>query len=319
MVTLTKQHFEGVAPGTAITLANSGSTGDDPYDVVAVSGMALTFTNETAAHGTGALKFSGGVAGATGVVGWAGYNSTQQVIRRYYRFTGPPTTSDCVIGQLRSSTGQLFGIRYRIDGKLGIDGPDGSSVAVSSYTLPLNAWLRFEVAAAVAASGGAKLDVYNLDTGTSLGTVGATTGVSVPANIVGARAGKITAAAVMPDFYLDDDATKDGQLTYLGPYTAGPPTAAGTASSGQWVIDASSSVPFNSGGALTYAISPSTGVTQIAPGIFKGTTGGDYVVTVTETATGQGAPKTFTTTTAGASTSSSTGIGIKNRRKGAWV
>lgn len=319
MGVLNKNHFEGQTDGVAITAANSGTFGDDAFDTVSASGgITVTYSTTASMHGTVAARFGSGNAATSGLVGYANYSATQLVQRSYFRFSALPTASDLVITQFRSSSAQLFAVRLRTDGKVGVDLPDGSTLATSTYTLSLNTWYRVESAAVVGASGGIVADVYAGDSTTSLGRLGALTGINTgTAPMVAARWGKITSAASVNTFHIDDVAVQDGTSTYLGPYAGGGPTAAGTGTNGVWTIDMAASTAGN-GGTLTYTISPTTGTSQPRTGLFQGTVSGTYTVTVTESPSGGVDHKTFTVT-AGAASSGGGNVGLQTKSSSGWA
>lgn len=282
MATLLVNHFEGQADGSAVTPANSGATGDDPFAVVsATGGAALAYSNAWAAHGTGSLSLTNQIVGSVGLVGYAGYSASSMTSRFYAAFQGPPTSADLIFAQFRSATGPLFSLRYKMDGTIGVDMPNGTTLDSSTYTLPINQKLRFEWSANISpTAGGVIADVYTLDSTTSLGRIGQLTVDSGSTLLAAARWGKINSTSAIASWRIDDIAVKDAQTTYLGPYVppASGPAITATADSDVWLIKAS--------GADTYTISPSAGVTQHAPGVFTGKTAGTYTITGTATSTG---------------------------------
>lgn len=99
-----------------------------------------------------------------------------------------------------------------------------------------------------------------------------------------------------------------------------PPTAAATVTSNIARIDATGSTPSVNGDTLSYAISPTTGTSQPAAGVFlapMGTTAVTYTVTVTEV--GNGTSSTVTVSVPAVSTSAAVVATSKVRVAGAWT
>jgi hypothetical protein len=117
---------------------------------------------------------------------------------------------------------------------------------------------------------------------------------------------------------LDSLQLNDGSTSPIGLLsTATPPTASATVSNNISVIDASASHT-NDSGTLTFSISPGTGLTLLAPGIWKATpqsTSTTYTYTVTDSV---GSSNTATGT-AVVPAATATGIASKVLVGGVWT
>lgn len=135
--------------------------------------------------------------------------------------------------------------------------------------------------------------------------------------LVGGSTATPTFTAPSPDTYsftvtVTDSvgATASAPVSAAVSAPAGTPTAILAMYHDVFVIDATGSTAAF-GGALSYSISPSTGVTTLAPGLFAGTmptTARPYTVTVTEA--GNATTASATVTVPGATSTSGTGIHI---------
>lgn len=282
-------HFEKRTNGAAVTTANSNDNGDDPFNAFFMGGGATTDYDTTiAAHGTGSIKYGGltGVGGA--YAGWyfGELNATQAVARVYIRFTVLPNgTVDFFEFRATDNSSQCI-LKLNANGTVTFTAGGGNRYT-STTAITTNVWYRFEMGCKVATSGGqAKFSVYsgdatasaliNYDSGTTLNTGSTPIYTSV--------VGKNVIGPTLGDFNVDDWGVMDGTLTYLGVYTPGPVLIT-NANQGVAVIDCTQSYVGVTGDSITYTISPSTGTTQPARGVFlvpEKPDSTNYTITATE-------------------------------------
>lgn len=325
-MTLQAQHYEGQTDGTSVTIANSTTYGDSPASNVTVSNGTVVYSADTSAHGTRSVRLSM-TSGATSTalsVGLGAINTTSVATRCYLNFGDYPTAAARIVS-IRSSTVDMGGINFNANGTITVTDNGGSYLNTSSATtqaLQLNTWYRVELARIIdAAAGQYKAAVYSLDSTSALYSyTSASTMNSGTSNAVEVRVGKVTSPGTIGSpWYVDDFGVSDGTSTFLGPYVPSGPTIATTIHGGYAKLDATGSTAI-AGGALTYSISPSTGVIQPTTGIFyipQASGPSVYTLTVSESGGGT-STRSVTIPASTAAASSQTTVMTQRFIGGAW-
>ena len=137
--------FEGGTSGTTITTANSGGTSGTAWDAVQQpTGGSITFDNTHTAHGGMAALLTGGSTGP-------GLNWKPQTIglladgygRAYFYITALPAAQARLVRFFLAGTGGPS-IELNTTGTVEIDDAAHVQQAVTTNTVPLNAWWRIE-------------------------------------------------------------------------------------------------------------------------------------------------------------------------------
>jgi hypothetical protein len=184
----------------------------------------------------------------------------------------------------------------------------------------LNTWYRFEFALKVATTGGQiKLSAFAGDaTATAFVAYDSGATLNTGSTLIGSGVfGKLDTATTLGDIFLDDWAIQDGTIGFLGPYLPGPVLIA-QPNQGVAVIDCTQSYAGVTGDSITYSISPSTGTSQPARGVFLVPETAD-AVTYTVTATESNGRTDVQTVSVPGQLPGGLGIRSKQYRGGTWV
>lgn len=203
-----------------------------------------------------------------------------------------------------SSPGNSGHLRMLTDGTLECLNSAGSLISGTNSGTPLIAGNRYYLEVAIDRTAGViGYRVYDYATpATPLFTVVSTSGQSLgTADIVSARFGSSAVPSAATVMYLDRISIQDLASGWPGPPVA-PPSGSLTFADDVEIIIATSvdgGTPVDADG-LAYSITPSTGVTQVAAGVFvvprpaAGSAAVTYTVTVTNSTSGQSAQFTRT-------------------------
>lgn len=222
----------GGTDGVDVTTGNSGgASGTAASAVVPGAGGTIQFTNVENYKGTLCYEFTA-ASGVVQYAQWTPTNSTSCAFRAYFRFSAWPTTGGQIFLNLSSSSGANVrcGIVMNSTGELRSQNAAGTLTAATAGTVPLNEWLRFEIALTTPSTttGTMTLNVYRGDGSTPIANLGiSTTGENYGTAGVGTfRIGKQTSANAFPVFLCDDIAFRDSSTTSLGISTETPTDSA---------------------------------------------------------------------------------------------
>lgn len=267
-------HFENQPNGTGITVANSSTYGDSALSTVLATNGTTAYSTDRAAHGLVSAKLSMN-SGATSCqmgIGLGGANSTSFGARGYIYLGSLPTASVRMF-EARSATAGLGGLNVNTSGSIAATDISGTALNVSSSTtqaMQVNTWYRLEFVWTISATTGQyKVGVYPLDSSSPYYSyTSAATMNSGTTPITEVRMGKLTnTGTIAAPWYIDDFNFVDPSSTFLGAYQPLGPSVSTTITPGYAKVDATGSAAVN-GGALSYSLSPSTGVLQPTAGIF---------------------------------------------------
>lgn len=216
--------FEGVANGTAITTTNSATSGSGFAYISGTTGgtSALTFSTDTAAHGTTAAKLAL-VNNESKFMAWTLSNPTQLATRFYLRFPVRPTTFALLHGVLNVTDADPGAAVYLgSGGNLLLQAADGGATFnhVTTRALAVDTWYRVELLATQSSSRGRlQLALYLGDSTTPLETYDSGTTLNTgPDAFANVRFGRLTGGTTANrTYYFDDLAVSEGATAYLGP------------------------------------------------------------------------------------------------------
>ena len=196
-----------------VTTANSGGLSGTAFSSVETGIGGLTFTNEaTHRESLIAYRVNGGDTLRQGGTLSNGISDTKTVTRGYFYFPAAPTATNYFM-TVTAGTALTSAAFITTDGSLGVLFNDGGASTVSAANIPLNTWVRVELAtdtAAGTATASVALDNNNGFYGTVVDT-----GVASNAQVTGGFFGRYI-AATNTLFYFDDIAFKTGNLEVIG-------------------------------------------------------------------------------------------------------
>jgi len=274
---------EGGDNGTAVTAANSGTSGDAFTLVSNTSGGTVTYSTAQAAIGNKSYNFVAPTNGST-LVRWAQTSPTQR-FRAYIRIAAIPTGS-VVIAQLRANTtGTGSDLRINSSGVL------LTATSQALCTLSINTWYMVSIMVTrgtTTSNGYIKAEVRNVSGSTVLGSYESSTQNTGIEDLTYVQFGKLVGANPDINIFFDQVAFDVGSGSLIGPYTSSTPDLS-ISHDTYHVVDATGSVS-GAGGALTYTAAwvsgPTLTYTQPQTGIFyftQNTSGPSaYTITVSE-------------------------------------
>lgn len=225
---LRSNNAESSAHGTAATSSSSGDSINNFFQITEPS-ATIQHSNVHAAHGTLSYEFVP-ANGTENRVTWRSLATNAAAMRFYVYFTAFPPNSTG-IGQFATNSyiaglESLAIINFRNDGRVSLS--DRTTVFwVSTATLSLNTWYRFEVFAQVGGTpttGTLSAAMYALDSGTALDSTTTSTADLGSVKIGWARFGKLSANVWTNTFYMDELAVQQAASGFIGAYS-GPPSA----------------------------------------------------------------------------------------------
>lgn len=329
-MTTQQQHYEGQANGTGVTVANSTTYGDSPSSSVSTTNGTVAYSSDVSMHGTRSIKLTMN-SGATSMNLWnalGGISTTSCAGRLYFNLGAYPSSAVRFLSiRTSASTGaEVGGMNINPNGTIATTDTSGVYLNQSSSTtqvLALNTWYRVEMAMNVSATAGQyKTAVYAGDsTSAYYSYTSANTLNTGTTNISEIRVGHVSTAGTFANpWYLDDFAIADGTTAFLGVYTPSGPSINTSVVPGYAKLDATGSAAVN-GGALTYSLSPTTGVIQPSTGIFyvpQASTASTYTLTVAESGAGT-STRSVTIPALTAASSSQTTVMTQKYVGGSWV
>ena len=212
---LKKNDFEGGSNGTGITAANSGGTGETAFDTVTLNGGTLTYDNAHAAHGVLSDKV---VCPAfdSPFMAWNVSSPSQLWFRVYMYWTANPGN---IVPFLQYADVSTTGCAFEVTttGKLAVYDSTLTQRAITTNSIPLNAWFRVEgyaIPSATAESGEIKL-FNTMDGTTATETVTSTTNLNMLAAFTSAKFGMPNGGTGTVTHWEDDIGVSD--TGYIGP------------------------------------------------------------------------------------------------------
>lgn len=329
-MTLIRYLFSG-PDGTDLTTSNVVS--DNGIHANTVAGPAVGFNT---------AKFSAADSGARFVSAASGGSGTGSLVRLLFNtasspnaaesfwvtLMASPSTTGATFWTLRDTTSKVYSLIW--DGQ-GTTGPSTGGrliltdqagtfyyPAADNLTKIAAGKYRFEVQAVNAATtGSVNLQVYDT-TGALVLSKNFTGLVGRAANFVSSDIG-IVGATPSWNVAIGIVQMDDGRTTAIGPYVpAIPPVAVPSETDNTALISLIGSSPQN-GGTLAYTLTPTTGVTQVTPGVWKvAAQAGSVVYTYTVTET-YGAGQTIATTGTVTVAAKTQAVGTKVRLSGVWT
>lgn len=327
-MTTQNMHFEGQTNGTGVTIANSTTYGDSPASRVDATNGTVKYSTVTAAHGTRSVELAM-TAGSTSClldVALGGMNSATVGARTYLKLGSVPSAAVRIM-QARSTAGADFGgFNFYTDGTIAATDLAGAVLSRSSATTQVidpTVWYRFEYVWKISTTAGSfKAAVYVGDSTSAWFSYTSATNLNTGSvNIGEVRSGKASnTGTIGANWYVDDLSVSDTATGFIGAYAAAGPSIATAITPGYAKLDATGSAAV-SGGALTYSVSPSTGVVQPSTGVFyipQASTSSTYTLTVAEAGAGT-STRSVTIPALTSAASSQTTVMTQKFIGGAWV
>lgn len=326
-MTTYQQHFEGQANGVAVTVANSTTYGDAAASRVDATNGTVAYSTADFMHGSRsvALSMTAAATSCTMDIGLGGVNSAGLAARAYMKLASRPSVPIRIM-QLRSTAGaDLGGINFYTNGTIAATDITGAVLGQSSATTQVidpTVWYRFESVWGISATTGFyKTSVYIGDsTSAWFSYTSPATMNTGTANIGEVRFGKASNTGTIGNpWFIDDLGLSDPASTFMGAYAASGPSVATTVTPGYAKIDATGSRPAGTG-ALSYSLTPTTGVLQPSPGIFyvpQAATSSVYALTVAESGAGS-TTRNVTVPALTAAASSQTTVMTQRYIGGSW-
>lgn len=223
---------EGGADGTAVTTANSASSGSKFSNVTAGSGTSITYSSSAKAHGSLGYMLTCATGSSTYFMTsvYATDGSGQFALRFYANFSSLPGSTFSVCSVYDNTNTPALQIALRSDGRIYVTGV--SAVGTTASAISLNTWYRMEVQGTIGTTttnSVVNFNYYALDSTTTIENINSSTanlGTTGVVSYVGL--GKISPSATLAgNIMFDDIAFSTQTTTPIGPYTASnnPPTA----------------------------------------------------------------------------------------------
>lgn len=226
---LLENNAEGMAPGTVVTTAQTGS--GTAFNISSVTGTATaTYSNTRSAHGTQSYHMVGEASGGAVAFGWNGNgstptSSTQAAYRFYVYFETLPSGVMSIARLIDLTSVRIAEVAF-VSGKLIVQDKNGT-ITTFPTSITTSQWYRIEVQAIVGASEGTSTvsaAYYLLDSTTPVDAAFSTsTAVTGTANAYNLVVGKNSSTPSV-DMYVDDIAFNIGSSSQIGVYV--PPSNA---------------------------------------------------------------------------------------------
>lgn len=153
-VTTQTNRFETGGNGTGITIANSDDAGDPIFDDVQTSGTAtLTYDNANVFEGTYAAKIATGASASLAYVEYRPTITTRCWARLYIYLTANPGTNHRILAVAQAGGTIHCSVQMQTTGILRVINAAGSAVATCANAVPLNTWVRVDLATTASATG----------------------------------------------------------------------------------------------------------------------------------------------------------------------
>lgn len=272
---------EGGTNGVAVSTTNSDALSGTAWSLVSVgAGGSITFSTDRAAQGTKSYKYVNPSA-ATNYLRYDLPAATDQYYLGFFFYIeAAQTVATEMINVRTTASATSMQLTLNTSGRFTLT-QNGTGIFTSANNAVVSdTWMYIEVGMSRTAN------TYNfratrVDDGTvlatSTGTLGGTT------NWGQLRVGKMSSSTSTNTWYYDAIVLDDTKYALEGVpvVVPNPPDAVASLNTAWARIDATASTAGN-GGALSYAISPSTGTITPASGVFFVPTGATYTITVTE-------------------------------------
>jgi len=210
---------EGGTDGTTVTTGSTGGGSGTAMTLTTAGTGSLTFSTDVAHNGSLSYKLTPG-SGSNCSVGWGVSGSRLVATRCYVYMTGYPSTptqfvqlgNGSIVGLLGvANTGNLF--------TQDINGTISASIGTSS--IPLNTWLRVELAADVGPTGSGDTSIWVAvylgdDTTSPIYAYSTLAASSTTANMGTVRMGKVSNSGTWGTMYIDDLVVQS-DVTTIGP------------------------------------------------------------------------------------------------------
>jgi hypothetical protein len=230
-MTLARNTAEGQVNGTNLTSANSGAGSGDAFYLVSPSNTAaLTYSTDFAKRGTQSIKVTSTAAGATAFAGLQRTANDSISAAADFMLTGGPTASTCQILGLRNASSPVISVAVATStNKVTISDGTGQ-IGISAAAVPFNTWVHVDIRATKGTGTTDGVVAWDIQANGSSVTTGSVTNANAgTAQFTEVRVGKLTSAAAMPIFYMDDVTADDGRTTLIG---VAPAAGAATADAG---------------------------------------------------------------------------------------
>lgn len=202
------QNGEGVAPGTTVTTANSGTGTNTAYTTVTIPAAGtLIYDNSQFAHQTQSIQMATGATSGTCFAAQS-FTGVATVWGRFYMYATNFTSTQQVGVRLRGLSAQSARFTVTSGGLILIHNGANTIVATGSVALSAATWYRFEFTCTQGATGTATLNVYILDQITLLDTITVTSAFGTN-NIDEFGIGEFTATPNVSAFWFDDTDVND--------------------------------------------------------------------------------------------------------------
>lgn len=224
-MTLKKNSAEGGVNTTAVTALNSGGASGDAFTAVAAGVTnGIIFTNAQRRAGSLAYRMTTATADAIACTFDMADTAAATFTSRFYFYLAafPSATVQGPVGIRSAANASIGRLNMSATGQIQVVlGTANTTSTLTTTTLALNTWYRFEVYGTGMGTASASMtaDVYvGENTGTPYMTTGLT-GQNTTATVGTVRYGKIGAAG-SNDWFYDDLAQNIGSATPLGPEVA---------------------------------------------------------------------------------------------------
>lgn len=209
--------------GNAVDSTTSGDSSNHFFGGTTLTGGEIIYSNEQAMHGSLSYKVSP-VVDTPAALRWNHLATNQAATSVYVYLTGIGAAGIEVVNFRSGAAGyRSAGIAVTSSNKLYLYGA-GLSVWVSVNVLPLNTWIRLEMAAIINpidGVGNLKAAYYLGDSTTAVESVELTTDLGVEP-IYGLHVGKMNANSWTAAMYFDSIVVEQNTYNFIGPFTGYP-------------------------------------------------------------------------------------------------
>lgn len=212
--------------GSAITTANSGSSGNTALDSVIVngSGASIVYTNTRSAHGTLAARITP-VDAQTAYIQYGSstnpLNVNEIAARAYVYFSSLPTQSTGILFFYNTSAARVISLHLDSTGHLYARGAGATTLWTASAVFPVNQWVRVEIRATIGSTGSIDAAYYANDSTTAIDAQSLTGVDCGTAQVRACALGKQSNTNYAASFDVDDFAVETAPNgTMIGPWAA---------------------------------------------------------------------------------------------------
>jgi hypothetical protein len=214
--------FEAGTNGATIATADTGSA--NAWDaVLTVTGGTRTYSTTQAAHGTKSGSFATSTTVGGSAVVWTtsltGSAAAGPFYSRAYLYMTSNSVQPVPLAFMSSTTSNRVGLRITVAGKIAVIINGTTTNETSTSVIPLNTWVRLELAATGSATVGAyEMRYYaSADSATATETLNASgaTNLNTGGTIDRVAFGLTQAIASAPTLYIDDAGAST--VGFMGP------------------------------------------------------------------------------------------------------